>query len=167
MRKVLIAIDYNPCAKKVAESGFKYASAMNAKICIVHAIRDIAYYSMEYLPVMGFEGFSSDCVFKNVEQQQNEAKRFLAAVTDYLGSTNIETKVLDGKASETILEFAKEWHADMIVMGSQSHNGLEKLIMGDVVATVVKNAQIPILIVPSDKNASSLISTRYESLQYI
>ena len=50
MKKILIAIDYNACAQKVAETGFECARAMNAEISIVHAISDIAYYfSREYL----------------------------------------------------------------------------------------------------------------------
>jgi hypothetical protein len=30
MKRVLIAIDYNPSAQKIAETGFDYAKAMNA-----------------------------------------------------------------------------------------------------------------------------------------
>lgn len=167
MKKILIAIDYNPCAQKVAETGFSYARAMNAEICIVHAIADTAYYSMEYSPIMGFEGFSPDSTFKNMEEQENEAKRFLAAVVNHLGDSTIKTKVLDGKTSEAILEFAKEWNADLVVMGAQSHNGLEKIIMGDTVSKVLKHTEIPILIVPTDKQDLNLASMKQETLHFI
>ena len=167
MKKIMIAIDYNPCAQKIAETGFEYARAMNAEICIVHAIADIAYYSMEYSPIMGFEGFSPDSIFKSMEEQENEAKRFLATVVNHLGDSTIETKVLDGKTSEAILGFAKEWNADLVVMGAQSHNGFEKIIMGDVVARVLKHTEIPILIVPTDKQDLALTGKNQETLHYI
>ena len=31
MKKILIALDYNPTAQKVAETGYKLAKAMNAR----------------------------------------------------------------------------------------------------------------------------------------
>lgn len=167
MKKILIAIDYNPCAQIIAETGFEYSRAMNAEVCIVHAIADIAYYSMDYSPIMGFEEFGPDCSFKNIEEQENEANRFLEAVVKHLGGTNIETKVLDGKTSEAILQYAAAYKSDLIVMGSQSHNSFEKLIMGDVVANVLKHSTIPLLIVPTDKQDLSKIATQAYTHQYI
>ena len=166
MEKVLIAIDYNLCAQKIAETGFEYARAMKAEVCIVHAIADIAYYSMEYSPIMGFEGFRADSSFETEEQQQNEANRFLAAVVKHLGGSNIKTKVLDGKTAEAILQYACEYKADLIVIGAHSHNGIEK-IMGNVAAKVIKNAVIPTLIVPADKLSQRQNSKIQDTLQYI
>jgi nucleotide-binding universal stress UspA family protein len=45
MKKVLIALDYNPTAQKVAEVGFSMAKAMNAEITLLHVIADPVYYS--------------------------------------------------------------------------------------------------------------------------
>lgn len=167
MKKILVAIDYNPCAQKIAETGFNYARAMNAEICIVHAIADIAYYSMEYLPIMGFDGFGPDCSFNNVEEQEKEAKRFLETVVKHLGDETIQIKVVDGKTAEAILQYAAEYGADLIVMGAQSHNSFEKLIMGDVVAKVLKHSEIPLLIVPTDKQDLNKAARRVEGVQYI
>jgi len=166
MKKVLIAIDYNPCAQKIAETGFEYARAMNAEICIVHAVADIAYYSAEYSPIMGFEGFSPDCAFKSIEEQENEAKGFLAAVVKHLGDSNIKTKVIGGKTSEAILQSAAKYKADLIVMGAHSHSSFEK-IMGDVAAKVIKHAKIPILIVPTERQNLSLSANNQDLLHYI
>ena len=94
MKKILIAIDYNPCAQKIAETGFEYARAMNAEVCIVHAIADIAYYSMEYSPIMGFDGFGPDRSFNSIEEQEKEAKRFLETVVKHLGMKQLKLKWL-------------------------------------------------------------------------
>jgi nucleotide-binding universal stress UspA family protein len=167
MKKVLIAIDYNPCAQKIAETGFTFARAMNAEICILHAIADIAYYSMEYSPIMGFEGFGPECSFNTLEEQEKEAKRFLGAVVAHLGDTSIKTKVVDGRTSEAILQYAADYKADLIIMGAQNHNGFEKLIMGDVVAKVLKHSAIPILIVPTDKQNLNKILRQADAHQYL
>jgi nucleotide-binding universal stress UspA family protein len=40
MKKVLIALDYNPTAQKVAEVGFSMAKSMNAEVSLLHVIAD-------------------------------------------------------------------------------------------------------------------------------
>ena len=167
MKKVLIAIDYNPCATKVAETGYDYARAMNAEICIVHAIADIAYYTREYSPIMGFKGFSNDGSFRDIDEQEKEANIFLTAVVHHLGDKRIKTKVLDGKTAETILEYAELWKADLIVMGAQSHNSFEKVLMGDVAVNVLKHSPMAVLIVPTDKQEQDMVSEKEEIHLYI
>jgi nucleotide-binding universal stress UspA family protein len=166
MKKVMIALDYNPCAQKVAEAGFEYARAMNAKLCIVHAIADVASYTMEYSPVMGFESFSPDCSFGEPEEQQREAGRFLQSVVRHLGDEQIKIKVLDGRTADTILKYAAEYQADLLVMGSQSHNGIEKWILGNVVAKVLNKTVIPLLIVPTGEPDLAKIARKVEAFQW-
>ena len=47
INKVLIALDYNPTAQKVAETGFSMAKSMNAKVVLLHVITDPVFYSAE------------------------------------------------------------------------------------------------------------------------
>ena len=141
---------------------------MNAETCIVHAIADVACYSMDYSPIMGFTGFDADVHFKKIEDQQAEATRFLDAVVKHLGDDSIKMKVLDGKTAQAILQYAADYNADLIVMGAQSHNGLEKLMMGDVAGKILKHSEIPMLVVPAgDKENIDKIAQKQEGLQYI
>ena len=60
MKKVLIALDYNPTAQKIAETGYRLAKAMNARTVLLHVIADPTYYSsLNYSPIMGFDTFSN------------------------------------------------------------------------------------------------------------
>ena len=59
-KKVLIASDYNPTAKKVAEVGYSIANAMGADCLLVHILSTpIIYTSVNYDPIMGFSGFEA------------------------------------------------------------------------------------------------------------
>jgi hypothetical protein len=49
MKKVLIALDYDPTAQKVAESGYALA-AMGAEVVLLHVLSD-PVYSSQYSPV--------------------------------------------------------------------------------------------------------------------
>jgi nucleotide-binding universal stress UspA family protein len=57
MKNILIALDYDPSAEKIAEAGYALAKAIGAKVTLIHVIADSAYYStLEYSPVMGYTG---------------------------------------------------------------------------------------------------------------
>ena len=61
IKKVLIALDYDPTAQRVAELGFSIANAMKAKIVLLHVINEPKYYSVAgYSPIMGFSGYIND-----------------------------------------------------------------------------------------------------------
>jgi nucleotide-binding universal stress UspA family protein len=55
----------------------------------------------------------------------------------------------------------------MIIMGDQRHNGFEKILAGDVLAKILNNAEIPILIIPTDEQNISRIAQQQDTLQYI
>ena len=58
MKKVLIALDYDPTAQKVAEVGFSLAKTMGAEIILLHVISDpLQYVSDKHFSVMGFAGY--------------------------------------------------------------------------------------------------------------
>ncbi|MBK7437694.1 MAG: universal stress protein [Saprospiraceae bacterium] len=43
MKKILIAIDYNPTAENVAKIGYAVAKAFQAEVVLVHVITDPAF----------------------------------------------------------------------------------------------------------------------------
>jgi nucleotide-binding universal stress UspA family protein len=165
MKKIMIALDYGNAALRVAETGFEFAKAMNAEICLVHAIPDISYYSMEYSQLAGFEDFGPADSFKTMAEQQSEARLFLGAVAKHLGDKYIKIKVVEGAYYDSLLEYATEYDADLIVMGSRGRHGLDRLIMGDIVSKVIQHARTRVLIVPADKTyLQQIVSRATESI---
>jgi nucleotide-binding universal stress UspA family protein len=58
MKKVLIALDYDPTAQKVAETGYSLCEGLGDEIILLHVIESPSYYaSTAYDPVMGFGGY--------------------------------------------------------------------------------------------------------------
>ena len=110
MKKVLIALDYDPSAEKIAETGYALARAMDAQVVLLHVTADAAYYAnLEYTPIMGFAGYGS---FTNVDigdisrSIQKESSEFLAQSKAHLGDDNIITVVADGETATTIVATA-------------------------------------------------------------
>jgi nucleotide-binding universal stress UspA family protein len=60
--------------------------------------------------------------------------------------------IKDGDSGDSILDAAKETNADIIVMGSHSRHGLDKILMGSVAEKVLRNSLIPLFIIPVVEN---------------
>lgn len=154
MKKILIAIDYNQSAKDVAEKGYELAGSLNAEIALLHVVADAAIYTSSiYSPIMGFEGFDNTQSWQLNENLEAEAEKFLTHIATQLGDPSIKTFVKDGPFSDSVLETIKEWGADIIVMGSHSHSGLERLFLGSVVENVLLHTSIPMFIIPTKENS--------------
>lgn len=155
MKKVLIALDYNPTAQKVAEVGFSMANSMKAEVILLHVITDPVLYSTAgYSPIMGFSGYMdmSPVQLDSVDALKNASLQFLDKSREHLGDKSIQTIVKEGDFAEAILGAAKELKADVIVIGSHSRKWLENVVMGSVTEKVLHHTLIPLLIVPTKKS---------------
>lgn len=154
MKKVLIALDWNPTAQKVAETGYLMAKAMKAEIMLLHVIADQVFYSSaEYSPIMGFNGFMETAEFQlnSIESLKKASQKYLDKSKLHLGDKSIQTIVKEGDFADSIIETAKEFKADIIVMGSHSRKWLENIVMGSVTEKVLRHTNIPLFIIPTKK----------------
>lgn len=152
MKKVLIAVDYEPTAQKVVEEGYLFASAMNAHIILLHVIpTERYYYSNTYSPIMGFLGYSYlDSQESNIIQKLvSETYGFLENIKNHLSDDDIETKVIQGNVAETIVRTATKSEVSFIVMGTHSHSKHNDVFMGNIAEEVVKISKMPIVLIPT------------------
>jgi nucleotide-binding universal stress UspA family protein len=152
MKNILITLDFDPSAQKVAEEGFSLATSMGAKVILLHVMSDPAYYtSIEHITIMGFAGHieTSLVQINNVEELKETAHQFLDNSKHHLGDKTIQTLVKEGDFAESILKTAKELKADIIVMGSHSRRRFDEIIMGSVTEKVLYHTSVPLFIVPT------------------
>jgi nucleotide-binding universal stress UspA family protein len=62
----------------------------------------------------------------------------------------IDQRVVFGPAREVILRIAEVEHADLIVMSTHGYGGFERLVLGSVASTVVREATCSVLLVPPE-----------------
>ena len=152
MKKILIALDYGPSAQKIAEAGYSLAASLNAKVILLHVVSDAsAYSSLNYSPIMGFDSFNNLGLIEtgNMDELLNTtAREYLNKSKQHLGDETIETIVKDGDFGKSILDVAAEENVDLIVMGTHSRSGLDKLLMGSVAEKVLHHSSIPMYIIP-------------------
>ena len=76
-----------------------------------------------------------------------DCQTYLEAVAEPLREQgrNVETIVVFGNPAEQILAFAAT--ADLVVMGSHGHGGVERFVLGSVADQVARHAPVPTMIV--------------------
>ncbi|MNC43800.1 Stress response protein NhaX [compost metagenome] len=56
-------------------------------------------------------------------------------------------ELIQGGAAETILDYAKTHHCDLIVIGSRGLGGIKEFVLGSVSHNVVQHSVVPVLVV--------------------
>jgi nucleotide-binding universal stress UspA family protein len=153
-KKILMALDYNPKANRIAEIGFSFAKAMHAEVTLLHVVENEVYYtSFMTSPFTGIGDFDSATFYQymNSESLSDAANYYLDKIKKHLGDSKIKTLVENGEFAEVILKTAKHLKVDLIVMGSHSQKWLEQVLIGSTTENVLNQTSIPLLIIPTKK----------------
>lgn len=152
MKKVLIVLDYDPTAQKVAEQGYTLARTMKAEIILLHVVLDPVHYtSTQHVTIMGFAGHIdlAPSHTETTEEMKKTSQHFLDHSKLHLGDNSIKTIVKEGDIAESILSTSKDLHVDVIVIGSHSRKGKGNKVLGSVTEKVLLNTTIPLFIIPT------------------
>lgn len=82
----------------------------------------------------------------------NTAQNYLARIEKNLTKEGfqVHSVILEGRIAESIVDYAKENHVDLIAMATQGYTGLKQVMFGSVALRVLHDAQTPILLVRPD-----------------
>ena len=80
----------------------------------------------------------------------------VTSVQDVLASAGLKATeaVFSGNAKEVILEEARKWNADLIVVGSHGRRGFKRFLLGSVSEAVAMNAHCSVVVVRAAARAS-------------
>lgn len=151
IKKILIGIDNSPYAEHAAKYGFDIAQKFNAKVGLVHIVEPMMMPAPTGIdPLSG--GTMQGTLVGDIEimKIENEAgETLLERFTKKFGSNlNVTGFNEFGDTAEGIINCAKEFNADLIVIGTHSRNGLDRLLMGSVAEHVVRYSEVPVMVVP-------------------
>lgn len=152
MKKVLIAVDYNPVSEKVAKAALELVRSMDAEIGLIHVLADVSYYGTQFPTFMGYDGYAGMGPDLNMALEMRQvAEEFLDKAAEHLDHPKVTTHLAEGDTANAILDYADQWNADLIVMGTHSHSTWEKILMGTVAEKILEKTKIPVYVVPVKK----------------
>jgi len=143
---ILAATDGSDIAVKAVDQAIGLATTLGAKLTLVTIVAQTPAFAG---PEIGWTIPSS--VYEEIGKANDErSQAVLAAAADKARAAGIEPqtrKLKNVDIHHGILDAAKEVGADLVVMGSHGHRGLNRLILGSEASKVLSLAEIPVLIV--------------------
>lgn len=136
-RKILIAVDSGPVAAHAVNVGIELASQLKAEVAFIHTIDTAMSYTADSGIPPG----------EMIALAKQDAKKLLAAFRSRVTQVApLEFMPVGGLATE-IVKAAKEWPADLIVIGSHGRAGVQRALLGSVAEGVMRHAPCPVLVI--------------------
>jgi nucleotide-binding universal stress UspA family protein len=150
IHKILIAVDDSRYAENAAEFGFDMARVYKAEVGLVSIVEPMMF------PVAGTDtitGFPVETANTNemelMQLQSDSAGKIIEQTTKKFGEgLNVTHFTEYGSSADGIIHCGREFNADIIVLGTHSRTGLDRLLMGSVAEHVVRHSTIPVMVVP-------------------
>jgi nucleotide-binding universal stress UspA family protein len=140
--RVLCGVDFSPASRRALHEAARLARSLEAELVLLY-VQPVPTYPLPdgALPV-GQE------VVTRVLDQAEEALATWRHEAEAEGPRAVRGAVAMGDAASEILDYARDWHCDLIVVGSHGHGGLRRLILGSVAEKLVRASALPVLTVP-------------------
>jgi nucleotide-binding universal stress UspA family protein len=135
LRRVLVAVDLSSATGRTLATGVALARALGARVRVLHVLEPIRYaYVVLRAPDM------NAFLERSRATLTRTAARFGIPVSD--------TIVRRGAATDTIVAEAKEWRADLIVVGSQGKGFVDRMLIGSTTESLLARLPASLLVVP-------------------
>jgi nucleotide-binding universal stress UspA family protein len=130
---VVVGVDLSPISRDVLRTAATLCTAPGSELHLVHVLPVPPGES-----ILGSRGDRTVKVAKQLEQARGELDRLAA---DVIGSVKRAAGHLAvGSPDVEIAQIAGDLGADVIVVGTHGHRGLERLLLGSVAESLVRNA---------------------------
>ena len=134
LQNLLFATDFSPVAQTALSYALNLAHAYDARV-----------YSVNVLPHMPFV----EAAQPDPEQIRMSAKQQMTALTalESFQGLKHEELIEPGEVQAVLSKLVRDYHIDLIVIGTGGRHGLGKLLLGSVAEEVFRNAECPVLTV--------------------
>lgn len=141
--KILLAIDESKFSQAAVRSVTAMAAQPGTEIKVLNVVEPPSL-------LLGREMSGPDPEFEAVwNAVREEAKALVGKTVEALRKPGVDvTPALEeGDPKSKIIDLAKEWHADLIVVGSHGRKGLNRFLLGSVSDAVSRHAHCSVEIV--------------------
>ncbi|MDP4291611.1 MAG: universal stress protein [Bacteroidota bacterium] len=142
MKKILVPVDFSDITTEVLDYAVQIANEEEGSITVLHVASPT--------PIFPSQDAEPGMIQTYVEEELTREKEELEAITEHIKKQGIEADsiLLQGSIIDTIIDEANELHADMIVMGKESHGLLYRTLLGTTSEGVIRRTHVPVLIIP-------------------
>ncbi len=142
MKRILAATDGSDSAARAVELAAELAHSLGGRLLILTVMDDLSGSALD--AVARSERDLGEAIDLVTNQILNHARTCAARA----GTACIETLSGWGDPTQSIINFAREHHADAIVVGRRGRGQLSGLLLGSVSQKLVTLAPCPVIVVP-------------------
>jgi nucleotide-binding universal stress UspA family protein len=148
--KLLVAIDYSQPSQQVVDEVTRRPWPAATTACILHVI------DWSQLPTSA----------ALIEAMKQSAEVLVKSASEKLCKAGVQAtvKVLEGQSRVAIAEYAKDWHADLILVGAHGAGGLARFLLGSVAQATLRRSPCAVEIVRRPARDSSAVSSSMKIL---
>lgn len=141
--KVLVCVDFQDATDSVVSTALSFCTGGDCTFHFAHSFEQ----TMSPFAVWGGGGPSHPSTQSSeLEHRVNDE---LARVAARIPSgTPDRVHILRGKPAVALARFAREEHFDLIVCGTHSRHGLERMLLGSVAIGLLHRAPCPVVVAP-------------------
>ena len=145
-KKILVPVDGSDTANAALQEAIKLARSESTGLRIIHvADSSAAIWDSEFTPI-------------DLEQIRESVRSFARGVLEQAQRTareagiEAETRLVEmetpgQRVAKVIAEHAREWPADLIVIGTHGRRGIDHFLLGSVAEGVMRLSPAPVLLV--------------------
>ena len=139
IKKILVPIDFSDYSKNSLKYSVNFAKSFNASLILVYVVEPVIYppdFSMGQIaiPAAGLE------MDKRAKEEMDKL-----AEKEIPSEVKVQKIVKTGKPFIEIIETAVEEDADLIIIATHGHTGVEHILFGSTAEKVVRKAPCPVL----------------------
>jgi nucleotide-binding universal stress UspA family protein len=143
-QRILVPVDGSETSNAGLSEAIRLAGMTGGELRLVHALDP-------WLHANGFESPTTYC-HDVLPRMRREGARILdqaraAAVAAGRRVTTVLVEEFAERVFDRVLAQARQWEADLIVIGSHGRRGLDRAFMGSDAEQVVRRSSMPVLIV--------------------
>ena len=146
MKRILVPIDFSDAAEKVINQTKKFAQTFDGKVMLIH----VASPEPDFIGDEVGPQVIRDQKAEKIKSEHQKIQQFAKELQE----SDIEAipLLVQGVIVDEIIKESKKYKADLIIMGSHGHSAMYNLLMGSVVEGVIRESDIPVLVVPIKKS---------------
>ena len=146
-QRILVPVDGSTCAARGLSEAIALAGLTHGVIRLVHVIDE----PFVAIGADGAAGAAADLV----AVARQGAERVLADATKVVESAGLPVEgalldTFDGRLCDLVVQAAREWPADLVVIGTHGRRGVGRLLLGSDAEQILRLSPVPVLLVRSE-----------------
>jgi nucleotide-binding universal stress UspA family protein len=156
-RRILVPVDGSASSNRGLEHALKLAKDQHARVRLLNVVDEMSVLPMMY-------GYPND-INTVIDSMRDAGKQVVedGSARAERAHVQVDTVVVEAKGrvvSDAILEQARKFRADLIVMGTHGRRGLNRMLLGSDAERVLRSTDVPVLLVKANSAGTQLPKRR-------